>query len=141
MLSELCCAIDGSEAFSEAGAFSTEGGETAHAARDLRAPAMLEGLIYLVINVVVVGLVIWLLRFLIELNPLGGPLATSRKRRGGGDGCPDNRHVAHELRGQASRSLTLAWPSALPVRYIVLMAFPGRMLCEPFARLDRDRRH
>jgi hypothetical protein len=63
-----------SEAFSEAGAFSTEGGETAHAARDLRAPAMLEGLIYLVINVVVVGLVIWLLRFLIELNPLGGPL-------------------------------------------------------------------
>ncbi|MBR0731633.1 hypothetical protein JQ595_23090 [Bradyrhizobium japonicum] len=61
-------------AFSEAGASSTEGGETAHAARDLRGPAMLEGLIYLVINIVVVGLVIWLLRFLIELNPLGGPL-------------------------------------------------------------------
>lgn len=35
---------------------------------------MLEGLIYLVINVVVIGLVIWLLRFLIELNPLGEPL-------------------------------------------------------------------
>ncbi|MBR0711747.1 hypothetical protein [Bradyrhizobium liaoningense] len=35
---------------------------------------MLEGLIYLVINIVVIGLVIWLLRFLIELNPLGGPL-------------------------------------------------------------------
>ncbi|QOG16256.1 MULTISPECIES: hypothetical protein [Bradyrhizobium] len=35
---------------------------------------MLEGLIDLVINVVVIGLVIWLLRFLIELNPLGKPL-------------------------------------------------------------------
>ncbi|OPY95937.1 hypothetical protein A5906_05675 [Bradyrhizobium sacchari] len=34
---------------------------------------MIEGLIYLVVNIVVVGLVIWLLRFLIELNPLGGP--------------------------------------------------------------------
>ena len=35
---------------------------------------MFVSLIYLVIYVVVVGLVIWLLRFLIDANPLGEPL-------------------------------------------------------------------
>ncbi|MBR0916507.1 hypothetical protein [Bradyrhizobium japonicum] len=34
---------------------------------------MLASLIYLIIYVVVVGLVIWLLRFLIDINPLGEP--------------------------------------------------------------------
>ncbi|MCS3891238.1 hypothetical protein M2171_000371 [Bradyrhizobium japonicum USDA 38] len=42
---------------------------------------MLEGLIYLVINIVVVGLVIWLLRFLIELNPLAGRCGASPTSR------------------------------------------------------------
>ena len=35
---------------------------------------MFVSLIYLIIYVVVVGLVIWLLRFLIDANPLGEPL-------------------------------------------------------------------
>ncbi len=52
-----------------------------YTARDLRRPAMLEGLIYLVINIVVVGLVIWLLRFLIELNPLAGRCGASPTSR------------------------------------------------------------